>query len=62
MEKYFLPFVPHFIVRSTIIRSVFPGLLIVPLFETFRPLSPPPPFKHCSNKVYRCIAKPLIKR
>lgn len=41
MEKYFLPFVPHFIVRSTIIRSVFPGLLIVPLFETFHPFSPP---------------------
>lgn len=41
MEKYFLPFVPHFIVRSTIIRSVFPGLLIVPLFETFHPFPPP---------------------
>lgn len=60
MEKYFLPFVPHFIVRSTIIRSVFSGLLIVPLchskrFALFSPLN-------IVQKVYRCIAKRLIKR
>lgn len=51
MEKYFLPFVPHFIVRSTIIRSVFSGLLIVPLchskrFALFSPLN-------IVQKVYR---------